>query len=62
MLPTLLAVAGEPDVVEKAKKGMKLGDKTIKVHSTATTCCPTWSARSPRTRGPASCTGATTAN
>jgi arylsulfatase A-like enzyme len=32
MLPTLLAVAGDPDVVEKAKKGMKVGDKTFKVH------------------------------
>jgi arylsulfatase len=32
MLPTLLAAAGEPDVVEKAKKGAKIGDKTFKVH------------------------------
>jgi arylsulfatase A-like enzyme len=32
MLPTLLAIAGEPDVVEKAKKGVKVGDKTFKVH------------------------------
>jgi arylsulfatase len=32
MLPTLLAVAGDPDVVEKAKKGVKVGDKTFKVH------------------------------
>jgi Sulfatase len=32
MLPTLLAAAGEPDVVEKLKKGMKVGDKTFKVH------------------------------
>jgi arylsulfatase A-like enzyme len=32
MLPTLLAAAGEPDVVEKMKKGYKAGDKTFKVH------------------------------
>ncbi len=32
MLPTLLAAAGEPDVKEKLKKGMKVGNKTFKVH------------------------------
>jgi arylsulfatase len=32
MLPTLAAVAGDPDVVEKAKQGITLGDKTYKVH------------------------------
>ena len=32
MLPTLLAAAGEPDVVEKVKKGYKAGNKTFKVH------------------------------
>jgi arylsulfatase len=32
MLPTLLAVAGDPDVVEKAKKGFKVGGRTFKVH------------------------------
>jgi arylsulfatase len=32
MLPTLLAAAGEPDVKEKLLKGMKVGDKTFKVH------------------------------
>ena len=32
MLPTLLAAAGEPDVVDKLKEGMKVGDKTFKVH------------------------------
>jgi arylsulfatase len=31
-LPTLLAVAGEPDIVEKLKKGHRIGDKTYKVH------------------------------
>jgi arylsulfatase len=32
MLPTLLAAAGEPDIVEKLKKGHKAGKKTFKVH------------------------------
>ena len=32
MLPTLAAVAGDPDVVEKLKKGYKSGKKTFKVH------------------------------
>jgi arylsulfatase len=32
MLPTLVAAAGEPDIVEKCKKGYKAGDKTFKVY------------------------------
>ncbi len=32
ILPTLLAAAGEPDIVEKVKKGHKAGNKTFKVH------------------------------
>jgi arylsulfatase len=31
-MPTLLAAAGEPDVVEKLKAGYKVGSKTFKVH------------------------------
>jgi arylsulfatase len=31
-LPTLLAAAGEPDIVEKLKAGHTIGDKTYKVH------------------------------
>src|SRR5262249_39072657 len=31
-LPTFLAAAGEPDIVDKLKKGHKAGDKTFKVH------------------------------
>jgi arylsulfatase len=31
-LPTFLAIAGEPNIVEKLKKGHKAGDKTFKVH------------------------------
>jgi arylsulfatase A-like enzyme len=32
MMPTLLAAAGVPDVKEQLLKGMKVGDKTFKVH------------------------------
>jgi arylsulfatase len=32
MLPTLLAAAGEPDIVAKLKRGHKAGKKTFKVH------------------------------
>jgi len=32
MLPTLLAAAGEPDIVEKVKKGYQVGGKNFKVH------------------------------
>jgi arylsulfatase len=32
MLPTLLAAAGEPDIVEKVKKGYKAGKKNFKVY------------------------------
>jgi arylsulfatase A-like enzyme len=31
-LPTFLVAAGEPDIIEKLKKGHKAGDKTFKVH------------------------------
>jgi arylsulfatase A-like enzyme len=31
-LPTLLAMAGEPDIKEKLKEGHKAGDKTFKIH------------------------------
>ena len=31
-LPTLLAAAGEPDIVDKLKEGHRAGDKTFKVH------------------------------
>jgi arylsulfatase len=32
MLPTLLAAAGEPNIVEKLRKGHKAGNKTFKVY------------------------------
>jgi len=30
--PTILAIAGEPEIAEKLKKGHKVGNKTFKVH------------------------------
>jgi arylsulfatase A-like enzyme len=32
MIPTIMAAVGVPDVKEQLKKGMKVGDKTFKVH------------------------------
>src|SRR5262249_40388629 len=32
ILPTLAAIGGDPDVVEKMKKGYPAGNKTFKVH------------------------------
>src|SRR5262245_39641547 len=32
MLPTILAAAGDADIVEKCRKGHEVGDKTFKVH------------------------------
>ena len=37
-LPTLLAAAGDPDISEKLKKGLKAGDKEFKVHIDGFNC------------------------
>ena len=42
MLPTLAAAAGEPDIVNKIKKGHKLGSKTFKVHLDGYNLLPYW--------------------
>jgi len=50
-LPTFLAAAGEPDIVEKLKKGHKAGDKTFTVHIDGYNLLPfltTKGVRSPR--------------
>jgi arylsulfatase A-like enzyme len=39
-LPTLLAAAGEPDVVEKLKQGHQAGDKHFNVHIDGYNCLP----------------------
>ncbi len=36
----LLAAAGEPDIIEKLKKGHQVGDKTFKVHLDAYNILP----------------------
>ena len=50
MLPTLLAAAGDPDVKEKLLTGMKVGDKTFKVHLDGYNQMPTLAGKSPSPR------------
>jgi arylsulfatase A-like enzyme len=45
MLPTIMAAVGEPDVKEKLKKGMKVGNKTFKVHLDGYNMLPLWSGK-----------------
>jgi arylsulfatase A-like enzyme len=40
-LPTFLAAAGDPDIVEKLKQGHAAGTRPSGCISTATTCFPT---------------------
>jgi len=42
MLPTLAAAAGDPDVIEKLKKGVTAGKKTFKVHIDGVNLMPFW--------------------
>ena len=42
MLPTLVAAAGDPDVVEKLKKGVPAGKKNFKVHIDGVNLLPFW--------------------
>jgi arylsulfatase A-like enzyme len=60
-LPTFLAIAGEPDIVEKLKQGHKAATRLSRTISTATTCCPTSPARKRRALARASSTSAMTA-
>ena len=61
MLPTLMAAAGEPDVVEKLKKGLKVGDQTFKVHIDGYNLMPYLNGETKSRRARTSSTGATTA-
>jgi len=47
-LPTFLAAAGEPDIVEKCKKGHKAGNKTFKVHLDGHNLIPHITGKDPR--------------
>ena len=50
MLPTLVAAAGVPDVKEQLLKGMKVGDKTFKVHLDGYNCMDALAGKSPSPR------------
>jgi arylsulfatase len=50
MLPTLLAAAGEPDIVAKVKKGYKAGDKTFKVYLDGFNLLPHFKGEAPNPR------------
>lgn len=52
-LPTFLAMAGEPDIVEKCKKGHKAGDKTFKVHIDGYNLVPFLTGKEPKSPRPA---------
>ena len=60
-LPTFLAVAGEPDIVEKLKKGHKVGDKNFKVHIDGYNLLPYLTGEVEQARARASSTSPTTA-
>lgn len=60
-IPTFMAAAGEPDIVEKTKKGVKLGDINFKVHLDGYNLLPFLSGRRRNAHARASSTGATTA-
>jgi arylsulfatase A-like enzyme len=50
MLPTLVAAAGEPGIVEKCKKGYKAGDKTFKVYLDGYNLLPHFKGEAPNPR------------
>jgi len=50
MLPTLLAAAGEPDIVEKCKKGYKAGEKSFKVYLDGFNLLPHFKGQAPNPR------------
>ena len=50
MLPTVLAAAGVPDVKEQLLKGMKVGEKTFKVHLDGYNITDTLSGKAPNPR------------
>ena len=60
-LPTFLAAAGEPDIVEKLKAGHQIGDTTYKVHIDGYNLLPYLTGEPTRARGRASSTTPTTA-
>ena len=51
-IPTFAAANGEPDLVEKVKKGYKMGDKTYKVHLDGVNLMPFLSGREDKSPRP----------
>ena len=60
-MPTILAVAGEPDIKEKLLKGHKAGEKTFKVHLDGYNLLPCSPGKRRRARARGSSTSPTTA-
>ncbi len=50
MIPTLMAAVGVPDVKEQLLKGMKVGDKTFKVHLDGYNVMDTFAGKAPNPR------------
>ena len=59
--PTFLAMAGDPDVMEKLKKGYKAIGRTYKNHIDGFNLLPYLTGKEERVRARSSCTSATTA-
>ena len=59
--PTFLAMAGEPDIVEKCKKGYQAIGRTYKNHIDGFNLVPYLTGKEGRVRASCSCTSATTA-
>src|SRR4029077_9786737 len=60
-IPTFAAAAGEPDLVEKVKKGYTIGDKTYKAHLDGFNLMPVLKGEVEKSPRQGSSTGATTA-
>ena len=60
-LPTFLAAAGEPDIVEKLKAGHEVGDTTFKVHIDGYNLLPYLTGEADKSPGRGSSTSPTTA-
>jgi len=55
-LPTLLAIAGDPQVTDKLLKGYNMGDMTYKVHLDGYNLVPYLTGEVARARASGSCT------
>ena len=60
-LPTLLAMAGEPDIKEKLRRGTRQGKKTFKVHLDGYNLLPYLTGQAKKSPRPGSSTSPTTA-